>query len=232
MPTNMLGDVPKSTFGMSIDLLRKVRDGAIAPQSLDRFLKGQNPFMTAEDILGEWHEMYWKIFKIDPGLDRITMPEVRPGFGWAIPRVPEIPTNLLLGACRERWLTQSYIGDDLEVGVPTNERHYSQGPYGIWVRDRCEADDELKNFSAEQIAKKKLMTITLDERLALGLFYATRVSLGLHLDVENVTLCSGSRYSDGFVPGVSWNAASRRLYVSWYSPQNHFPFLRSRAVVS
>jgi len=228
----MIGDVPKSTFGMSIDLLAKVRDGAIAAASLERFLKGQNPFMTTEDILGEWHEMYWKIFKIDPGLDRVTMPETRPGFGWAVPRVPEISTNLLWEAYRERWNIYSYAGGDLETAVPTNDRHYSRGPYGIWVRDRREADEELKNLSAGDIVGKKLATMTLDERLALGLFFATRVSLGLHVDVEKVTLCAGSRDRDGNVPYVHWHAGRRELYVSSCRVRRAYPSLRAREVVS
>lgn len=199
----MIGDVPKSVFGMSID-----------------------------DVLGEWREMYWKIFKIDPCLDRIMMPEEKLGFGWAIPRVSEIPINLLWEACKERWATYSYAGDNLEEAVPTNERHYLKGPYGIWVRDRREADEELKNTSADQIAKKGFATITLDERLALGLFFASRVSLGLHLDVENVTWCTGSRYSDGRVPRVSWRPGARRLCVDACRPGRSGAGLRARAVVS
>lgn len=56
--------------------------------------------------------------------------------------------------------------------------------------------------------------ITLRERLFLELAYFTET--GEHLDVTGYTICSGSRDSDGGVPGVYWSADYRGVGVRWY----------------
>ena len=52
---------------------------------------------------------------------------------------------------------------------------------------------------------------------------------GKHLDFSNITLCSGSRDSDGNVPDVYWDDG--KLCVDWDDPQDASSDLRARAVV-
>jgi len=54
---------------------------------------------------------------------------------------------------------------------------------------------------------------------------------GEHLDIENMTLCAGSRYTDGCVPHVYWYPDFRELRVYWCRPGVAFGVLRSREVV-
>jgi len=107
----------------------------------------------------------------------------------------------------------SYIGDDLDSGVPTNERTSEKGDYAIFVRDGIEPDTDLRNTSANQIAKKKLQTMTLLERLLLELFYFHFT--GEHLDVNGWTICAGSRFSDGNVACVYWYSNGGEVLVGW-----------------
>ena len=50
---------------------------------------------------------------------------------------------------------------------------------------------------------------------------------GAHLDVKNVTLCSGSRDRGGDVPGAGWLDG---FYVYWCYASSRRPALRSRRV--
>lgn len=51
------------------------------------------------------------------------------------------------------------------------------------------------------------------------------------VELMKVSKISGSRNSDGNVPKVYWNDASK-LNVNWYNPDNANDNLRSREVVS
>jgi hypothetical protein len=103
----------------------------------------------------------------------------------------------------------------------------SNKAYSIKVKANVEADENLKNLSADDLKEKGIKGITLLERLVLEKDYFLKT--GKHLDINNVTACTGSRYSDGHVPYVDWN--DDRLKVYWYSVDNRYPHWRSREVV-
>jgi hypothetical protein len=42
---------------------------------------------------------------------------------------------------------------------------------------------------------------------------------------------SGSRYSDGNVPNVNWNASNQTVNVNWYNVNDHNPNLAVRSEV-
>lgn len=104
-----------------------------------------------------------------------------------------------------------------------------KGNYTVYFKDTQEADEENKNKSADDLKAEGVQGITLEERLLLEIEYFKKY--GKNLDVENVTLCSGSRYQDGRVPRVDWNAGGRRVYINWYNPADRGGTLRARSVV-
>lgn len=110
-----------------------------------------------------------------------------------------------------------------------NSDRTSKKAYSIKVKANIEADENLKNMSANDLKEKGIKGITLLERLVLEKDYFQKI--GKHLDIDNVTLCSGSRGSDGDVPEVDWHDADG-LVVHWYNPDNANDNLRSREVVS
>ena len=69
--------------------------------------------------------------------------------------------------------------------------------------------------------------ITLEERLLLEIEYFKKT--GKHLDVENWTLCSGSRYQDGYVPSAYWDGDE--FGVDWYGSDGRFACGRARSAV-
>ena len=98
------------------------------------------------------------------------------------------------------------------------------------MRARIEADKEYKNKSANDLKKEQILGITLLERLLMEPDYY--VETKKHLDRKSITLCAGSRISDGNVPYVHWNVEDGELYVHWGNPDRRYGFLRTRAVGS
>ena len=90
-----------------------------------------------------------------------------------------------------------------------------------------EADEDLKNKSANDLKREGIAGITLRERLLYELEYFKKT--GQHLDIDNITLCAGSRCSAGGVPRVGWHSGEVR--VDWYDPEDSDAVLRSRRAV-
>lgn len=193
-----------------------------------RFLEHQNPFVTPDSKVGEWQEFYQDVFGWTKDFSNLQIPPERNGFGWLIIVAEGLTLNQVFNKCVKRMKTWKCVSD-LDETVPKNDRE-AKTDYAVWVRDRVEADEELKNLSANQLAEKGILGITLLERLVLELFYFWK-SRGKHLDLKNVTLCNGSRCSGGDVPGVYWYSGDE-LGVHWYNPDVRSGFLRTRAVVS
>lgn len=73
--------------------------------------------------------------------------------------------------------------------------------YTISFKANIEADEEYANISVDDL--KGLKGITLLERIVMELDYFKKT--GKHLDIQNITLCAGSRRSDGRVPHAYWS---------------------------
>jgi len=152
---------------------------------------------------------------------------------WEVPVIKGVTMNMVVQALRKLKVKVDLYTNDLDANVTKNDRDPAQdGSYLVKFRRNVEADEEFANKSANDLAKgeKEIKGITLLERLLLelGYFMATKE----HLDVNDVTLCSGSRDSDGDVPSVYWYADYRKLFVLWGSPDHSHSSLRARAVVS
>ena len=135
-------------------------------------------------------------------------------------------TSEILAECRSKFDVYSYYDEkrlDADFQPPAKETVR-------YFKKNIEADLELANKSANDLKAEGIEGITLRERLILELQYFKET--GNHLDIDNWTLCSGSRNSDGNVPDVYWNSDDRRLHVDWSGADNRFPNLRARAAVS
>lgn len=178
----------------------------------------------------EWQNFYQKYFNLTVDFSGVKVPPSNPGFDRVIYVAQGLTLNQVYQACEARFKCWSYY-NDLNKAVSTNDRTPEKS-YAIRIRDRQEADEELRNLSANQLKEKGISGITLLERLILELKYYDET--GKHLDVENITLCSGSRHADGDVPWVDWFPRwdGDRLYVYWYDPDGARGDLRSRQAVS
>jgi hypothetical protein len=174
----------------------------------------------------EWTRFYQEVFGLNVDLSGVAISEEKPGFGWVVIVANELTLNQVWAKCKEKFPSCSYLGDDLGEVVPVNDRTTGVA-YAKRFRDRVEADAELANLSANQLKKKRIQSITLPERLLLELWYLWKT--GKHLDIKNITLCAGSRYSDGVVPCVSWGGDELR--VVYCDADSWGGYLRARAAV-
>lgn len=183
--------------------------------------------ITNEQLL-EWYKFYR-----DEGIEldtaAIKIPAKRAGFDRLLVIAEGLTAQQVYDKCTEHFACWKYTDSSLDEIVTSNDRDPKKGTYAVWVRDGVEADDELKNRSANDLAKAKIAGETLLERLIHELKYYKET--GKHLDIENVTLCSGSRNSDGDVPRVCWGSDGDGLGVDWFYPSDRSGRLRSREVV-
>ncbi len=150
---------------------------------------------------------------------------------WAVPVLRGVTLNMVVSALRKLGVKVSVCSGDLDGNVPTNDRDPNRdGSYTVSFQANVEADPENANQSANDRKPLGAKDITLLERLLLELGYF--LATGKPLDIENVTLCSGSRDSNYAVPNVYWNSGGCRLVVGWCYSEHRKADLRARAAVS
>jgi len=209
------------------EFFAQIENRRITKEKLQMFLRGETSEVNTEEQKESWRIFYQKFFGIDTDFSKISIPEKQPGFDRLIIIAQGLTLNQVYGKCAKNFLCSRHI-DDLDKAITQNDRDSNKSSYAIWVRDRINADEELKNLSTNDLKKKNILGITLLERLLYGLKYW--VETGKHLDIQNWTLCVGSLDSDGDVPSVDWYGG--RLRVGWGSPGYRYDSLRARAAVS
>lgn len=224
--TQMIGDM-SAWAGMMKDFWRQVSDGSITITMFATFLQHKNPFAIT-DIQSEWQEFYRKYFRLVVDFSDVQIPTNPCDFY----RIIFIPKGLkisdvikVMKKCFPAW---SYI-DNLDGVIIKNIRQ-SDCNYAIRIRERVEANEELKNFSANQLEERGVDCMTLLECLVYELKYFSET--GQHLDVQNWTLCAGSRDHNGHVPVVHWNTDRGELRIKWCLPGYDDDDLRARQAVS
>jgi hypothetical protein len=86
--------------------------------------------------------------------------------------------------------------------------------YATWVRKGVEPDKKYLNKSTHQVDPDGKIGITFLERMILEIRYF--LETGSNLDVRGITLCTGSRYSDGDVPNMYFNPHTDEVRLDAY----------------
>ena len=94
METKMVGDVPGNVLGMLEDLMLKLRKCVLTPDELELFLKKQNPFALASDLLLDWQN-FWKRMGAKADLRKVKIPRKQKGFFFS-GRMPDTSPKWLL----------------------------------------------------------------------------------------------------------------------------------------
>lgn len=222
----MIGEVPGNVLGMASDLFHKLQHGKIKPIELEFFLKRQNPFII-ETIITGWQRFYRDFFGLKADFSDVKIPEKQKGFDRLILVAKSLTPNQVFEVCQKNFPCWRYT-EDLDKATKDRNDREPKEHYVVWIRDRQEADEELNNLSADKLKEKNIKGITLLERLLLELKCWDETDK--HLDEKNITLCPGSRGSDGAVPNVYWDVGEFKVH--WYNPWSANPNLRARAVVS
>ena len=181
-------------------------------------------------FLADWQKHFLEVYGLTVDLSGVPLPAVRQGFGWGVVRIPELTAQKMFDVLTIKFKTWKWCGDiDQDLDQTKEARTTTNGPYVVWLRDRIEADEELKNLSANDLAERGTNCITEPERIALeGWFYW---KTGGHLDIKNVTLSAGSCWSVGIVPFAGWRDGGG-FYVDWCFTGVRCGNVRAREVVS
>lgn len=217
--------------GMLSDFFRQIKDGSINSKEMQAIIEHQNPFVSENNcnlILADWQTFY-RCLGISCDFSNIVIPNDPGGFGRVIIMAQSITPQSAYNLCAKNFSCWKYTDKNLDE-VVISDRNAKNGPYAIRVRDGVEADEEFKNLSADDIKVKKIITETLEERLMHELKFFKEC--GKHLDVTNITLCSGSRDSGGDVPHVHWFGYSSEVSVDRHSSGHAHDHLRAREAVS
>lgn len=181
----------------------------------------------------DWQKYLNEVFGINADfLSAIKLPPFRAGFGWGVVMPQGLSDQRMLNVLKPRFADKlwQWCQNLDEVLDPAKEaRTTANGPYVVWCRDRVEADEELKNLSANNLTKRGINCMTEPERIMLEGWFHWKT--GSHLDTQNVTLSVGSRDSDGNVPSANWYADSG-FNVHGYFPDYCGDYIRAREVVS
>jgi len=149
----------------------------------------------------DWKAFYQKFFGIELDVTGIKIPAHVEGFDRLVIIAKGVRLNRVWNVHEERNIPRyQWWNGALENAMQVSERGEVKETYAFWVRNVVEADEDMKNISAETIAERKLDTENLIERLVHGLKFFDET--GNHLDVKNVTLCASSRFAGGDVPRV------------------------------
>jgi len=184
-------------------------------------------------FLVDWQKYLGEVFGITADfLSMIKLPPFRQGFGWGVVMPQDLLVQRMLDILKLRFdgkLWQWCQNVDAELDPAKEVRTTANGPYVIWCRDRVEADEELKNLSANDLSTRGTNCMTEPERIMLEGWFHWKT--GGHLDIKNVTLSAGSRWSDGDVPRADWHGDDK-FYVYRYDVDDWDGYIRAREVVS
>lgn len=190
---------------------------------------------SVDEQFADWVNFYRDVFREEVDFSGLRVPEHRDGFDRLIVIAKKMSPERVFQKCRGNFRCWKYTYQSLDkivFDVDSLERKYRRSDhesYAIWVRDREEADQELKSRSANDLAHARIPGITLEARELYELKYFKETRK--HLDRHNWTLCAGSRGVRGRVPSVSWDGDDDRLRVEWDRPDVAGDRLRSREAV-
>ena len=147
-----------------------------------------------------WQKFYRDHFNINLDITKIKVPEKPAGDFWLVVMAQGVSLMMIVAKCRELFPFWVWTDKDLDQITEHDRDANKTGSYAVWFRACIEADKEFKNLSANQIKTMGIKGITLPERLVLEIKHFLKT--GQRLDMKYITLCTGSRYDGGGVPGV------------------------------
>ncbi len=185
--------------------------------------------------LQDWENFYREVFGISRDFFKLRVPPHKAGFDRLIVVAKGMNSDRIFKRMSE--LMPAFKPwkkcDELDcLQLIISERQADFEDYAIWIRNRVEADKELKEKSADDLIEKGIPAITLEEHLLYEIKYWKET--GKNLDERNFTLCSGSRVPGkpclgDFVPYVKRCAGG--VTVDLISAGRRGEDMRSREVV-
>lgn len=259
MPREVVGSMSEWS-GVLKDFFRQIEDGSHSLEAVKAFNERRNPFespVREVEIVPppvpplpaelDWQKTYEAlgVLLVELTTELSKVDNSASEGHWTVPvlkfcktekdeddndvQVPLVTCNQVVVALKKAGSAVYQYVDDLDKDVMENDHDpYRDGNYAIQIKATVEADEENKNKSAKTLKEEGHQGMTLLERLLMELAYF--LTTGQHLDIVNITLCAGSRYRGGGVPGVFWLVSRRRVCVHRCNAGLHDDSIRSRSV--
>src|SRR3989344_7017418 len=147
---------------------RRIGDPSAFKRALRRALLPQEKTVKSLNIISfleEEERRYRAIFNQSLNLADLEVPDRKSGFDRLIVIAQGLTLNGVYDECAKRFMCRRYT-KDLDESVSVNDR-VPDKTYAVWCRDRAEADEELKNLSADALKAKGIPCLTLLERMVL-----------------------------------------------------------------
>ena len=181
--------------------------------------------------LDEWGELYEED-GIAVNFSNLLLPKRQKGFD----RLIVIPQGLKIQqACvnlRFPVGMDDFNDKNPDEVVIKNDRDPANSAYAIRVCDLVNAGEELKNLSANDLARKKIYGITLLERIQYERKHFKETGGRGFLDYDVTNLCPGSRIAGGYVPGVHGGGGWGGINIWLFSVDFRDDSLCTRVVVA
>ena len=146
-----------------------------------------------------WQNFYKKYFELEFDFSEVEIPDYSLGFdqiiipmGLTIEQVLEVIKKKLKVDCPKGLSDQDIV---------SNDRNAKNGHYAFCLQRRSEIDKKNKDLFPKEQTKSQIFDCTLLEKLLMIICYQ---ETGRQLDVDIITICSGSRNANGYVPCVDW----------------------------
>lgn len=219
-------------FVLAKTFIDRLADGSIRKSEAIAFLQNgavaSAPPVPLENQLKEWGD-FLETTGCACDVSVIPVPRHRLGMDSLIVVPHEMTLNRVVELMRGKidvWIHTDF-GDDIDGSLHHNSRSNDHS-YVVWTRDEVESDEEFRDTSAEEIESRGIPTVTLLERLLLGMFRLHKNED--HLDVIGGTLCAGTRTLTDKVPCVEWSDEDCQLRITVRSSRKGSLLTRARRI--
>jgi len=156
--------------------------------------------VLSDDIrakIAEWEELYNED-GIETDFSDLWIPPHQKGYDRLIVIPKGLKIQQAIDKCSKHFPIVQFPYQTFDEYSTENDRDSVDGNYAVWVRNEV-----LKNLSANDLKKRKILGITLLEHIQHIHKYSTETGKSLNKGFK--TLCSGSRTYLGRVPGGTWD---------------------------
>ncbi|MFZ4632076.1 MAG: hypothetical protein ACOYL8_02615 [Patescibacteria group bacterium] len=158
------------------------------------------PVSKYHQLIKEWEEFYLKYFNIKIDLKKIEIPAPPKQEKRLLIIVPALSVDRVIKSKRKHYsVVMALSGPPAKL---SNEiTHHA--PYAAWVAESINPHRKMRGTSALWAKENNVSGETLLERLLHDFKYWDET--GKHLDHNYLTICSSSRFANGFVPLVAFD---------------------------
>lgn len=181
------------------------------------------------NLRSEWELIYKNYFRKQVNFSQLFIPpHYDPEKHFAVIVAERTTRSRVVKNLRKKVIIQTVHSRDLRMNTVEDERSPYQD-YVVFFEKNTEANKGMFTFSASELRERNISGITFTERLLLEFWYFNATKQ--HLDTDSITLCSGSRFSNGSVPGIFWSRANHCLVVRQIKENEANCYCRPRVVL-